>query len=169
MSEIRLIDAELSVEFEESKDEFEVEFSSSHNGLDEWMSVLRAKEEGDNTDPLTLKILTEVLRKLDHIEKMLSGDAGAKSLANKKMASKLGYEGFAFDEECLESGKNYFARVQIHGFVHKQIKLYFTAIDGKTARISRISKFDEKEWASNVARYEMGAIRAMKKKDRDEY
>ena len=122
-----------------------------------------------NTDPLTLKILTEVLRKLDNIENMLSQKCEETPLANKKIANKLGYEGFCFDEDCLEVGKNYFGRVRIHGFVHKEIKLFFNAIDSKTAKISRISKFDEKEWASNVARYEMGAIRAMKKKDRDEY
>ena len=57
----------------------------------------------------------------------------------------------------------------ICGFVHKNIKLFFEAVDEKTAKITRISKFDEKEWASNVARYEMGAIRAKKQKDNDEY
>lgn len=169
MSDFRVIKAELSVEFEEARSDFELEFQNSHNGLDEWMSMLRAKEEGQNTDPLTLKILTEVLRKLDNIENKLNGNEGLSALANHKIATKLGYEGFGFDEDCLEVGKNYFARVRIHGFVHKEIKLFFTAIDAQTAKITRISKFDEKEWASNVARYEMGAIRAMKKKEKDEY
>lgn len=166
---MRLVSAELKVSFELDNGSFESEFSSSHNGLDEWMSMLRAKEGGENTDPLTLKVLTEVLRKLENIENMLSDEKSSNTLANSAVADKIGYEGFGFALPCLEAGKSYFARVVIKGFVSKNIKLFFEAVDEKTAKITRISKFDEKEWASNVARYEMGAIRAKKQKDNDEY
>lgn len=169
MSEFRVVNAELSVEFEKNNGAFEAEFSSSHNGLDEFMSLLLAKEKGDNTDPLTIKILTEVLRKLDRIEGILSGKDGHKTLECTQKANKIGYEGFVFENACLQSGQEYFARVNIVGFVHKDIKLFFSALDEKTAKITRISKIDEKEWASNVARYEIGAIRANKKRDGDEY
>lgn len=169
MSEMRLVNAELKVSFCLDDGSFESEFSSSHNGLDEWMSMLKAKEAGDNTDPLTLKVLTEVLRKLENIENMLSGEGSSVNLGHKENANKIGYEGFAFENACLEPKKSYFANVVIGGFVHKNIKLFFEAVDEKTAKITRISKFDEKQWASNVARYEMGAIRAKKQKDNDEY
>lgn len=165
---MRFVTAELKVEFQAYDERFEAEFSSSHNGLDEWMSLLKAKEAGQNTDPLTLKLLTEVLRKLENIENILSGQSEQEALINYKKASKISYEGFCFDEECLEVGKSYFARVSIKGFVRKSIKLFFKAIDEKTALIERISKSDENEWASNVARCELGAIRA-RKKENDEY
>lgn len=169
MNEMRFVSAELKVSFCLDDGSFESEFSSSHNGLDEWMSVLKAKEGGENTDPLTLKVLTEVLRKLENIENILSGKGNSANLGKQENANKIGYEGFGFENACLETGKKYFARVMIGGFVHKNIKLFFEAVDEKTAKITRISKFDEKEWASNVARYEMGAIRAKKQKDNDEY
>ena len=169
MNEFRVVKALLSVEFEENNPSFETEFSASHNGLDEFMSLLVAKEKGDNTDLLTIKLLTEVLRKLEHIENLLSDNAPQKLLKYHANASKFGYEGFIFDEDCLQEGFEYFARVQIKGFVHKEIRLFFKALDSKTAKITRISKLDEKEWASNVARCEIGAIRASKKRDEDEY
>lgn len=50
----------------------------------------------------------------------------------------------------------------IQGFVKKHIGLYFIALDDKTAKITRLSKSDEKEWAQNVARAELSAIRASK-------
>ncbi len=169
MNEFRVVEALLSVEFEEASSDFETEFSASHNGLDEFMSLLVAKEKSDNTDLLTIKLLTEVLRKLEHIENLLSNKAPQKLLKYQANASKFGYEGFIFDDECLKENCEYFARVQIKGFVHKEIKLFFKALNSKTAKITRISKLDEKEWASNVARCEIGAIRANKKKDENEY
>lgn len=164
MSDFRLVSAQLFVEFEPYDERFEAEFSSSHNGLDEWLSLLKAKESGENTDPLTLKLLTEILRKLENIENMLSKQDEARHLANTKTASKIGYEGFCFDEDCLKSGGLYFASVRIEGFVRKNIKLFFRALDGRLAKIERISKFDEKEWAQNVARCEMSQIRQNKRK-----
>lgn len=169
MNEFRVVYALLDVEFSKADESFESEFCASHNGLDEFMSLLVAKEKGDNTDLLTIKLLTEVLRKLENIEDLLTAKSPQRLLENEKKASKIGYEGFIFDEECLEVGIEYFARVKIKGFVHKEIRLFFTALDSKTAKITRISKIDEKEWASNVARYEMSAIRASKKRDDDEY
>lgn len=168
MSDFRLVSAQLFVEFELYDERFEALFSSSHNGLDEWLSLLKAKESGENTDPLTLKLLTEILRKLENIENMLerqnSTNALNEHLANTKTASKIGYEGFCFDEDCLKSGELYFASVRIKGFVRKNIKLFFRAKSKRLAKIERISKFDEKEWAQNVARCEMSQIRQTKHK-----
>lgn len=166
---LRLISASAKVDYElvsdENKARFENIFYSSHNGLDEWLSLARAKEEGENTDPLTLKILIEVLRKLENIENLLESKGQEYGFKNSANAISLGYEGFGFNESCLSSGQLYFAKVRVQGFIKKHIALYFIALDEKTARITRISKSDEKEWAQNVARAEMNAIRANKSKD----
>lgn len=168
VEQLRLINASAQVSYElvseQNKARFESIFASLNNGLDEWLSLARAKDEGENTDPLTLKLLIEVLRKLENIENLLQSKAQRQNLdlANSNLAVSLGYEGFAFDEACLKSGELYFAKVLIQGFVKKHIGLYFIALDDKTAKITRLSKSDEKEWAQNVARAELSAIRASK-------
>ena len=164
VEQLRLINASAQVSYElvseQNKARFESIFASLNNGLDEWLSLARAKDEGENTDPLTL----EVLRKLENIENLLQSKAQGQNLelANSNLAVSLGYEGFAFDEACLKSGELYFAKVLIQGFVKKHIGLYFIALDDKTAKITRLSKSDEKEWAQNVARAELSAIRSSK-------
>ena len=89
MSQMRFVSAQLKVSFCLDDGSFESEFSSSHNGLDEWMSMLKAKEGGENTDPLTLKVLTEVLRKLENIENMPNGKDSLANIHNKKNANKI--------------------------------------------------------------------------------
>lgn len=170
-NEMRLVSARVEISYElvdeQNKEGFENAFANSQSGLDEWLSLARAKDEGENSDPLTLKLLTQVLRKLEYIEELLESKDGAQSykLANSAIATGIGYEGFGFNDECLKSGEKYFAKVRIQGFVKKHIMVFFKALDEKTAKIERISKIDEKEWAQNVARCEMNAIRASKSKD----
>ena len=75
----------------------------------------------------------------------------------------------AFSFRLCKEIKNTLKEIKIFKTQGEKIKNQLNLINEKTAKITRISKFDEKEWASNVARYEMGAIRAKKQKDNDEY
>ena len=80
-NEMRLVSARVEISYElvdeQNKEGFENAFANSQSGLDEWLSLARAKDEGENSDPLTLKLLTQVLRKLEYIEELLESKDGA--------------------------------------------------------------------------------------------
>lgn len=165
MLEFRLIDASLQIEFEENEEgKFDSEFGISGNDIDEWVSFQKAKNSSDFTDPLTLKLIVGLYKKLDEIEKILLKSEEL-HLKYDKNISKIGYEGFKFKDKCLIKGQKYFGKLTLPFYVKKVVPIVFEAIDDETAKIDKILAKDEKEWSHFVAQSELLGIRKAKENE----
>ena len=164
MVDFRLIASQISVEFEEDDgNKFELEFNSSRANIEEWLSLAKARGEAENSDPLTLKLLVELYKKVDELSNLIKHEKSPQTpLKYHEITSLIGFEGFEFKNECLDPSKIYFARVSLPLFIKRDILLYFEALSTKTAKIIRVSRNDEKEWSMYVAESERLEIRKQK-------
>lgn len=161
MVDFRLFETKFELEFELDDPKFELEFNTRANSFEDWLSFQKAKD--NVSDPLILELLLGLHQKIDNLTNLIkSGEQSQNKLKFVKFASKIGYEGFAFDEDCLEIGKIYFARICVDSFFLKTICVYFEAVDSKTAKITKINPRSEKQWSHFVARSEMLSIRKAK-------
>lgn len=164
MVDFRLIYGRVEIAFEPDDEYvYEVEFNQSRSNIDEWLSHEKVRGEGENSDPLTLKLLVELYKKVDELSSIIKNQhTPPKSLKFNFTTSKIGYEGFEFDNECLEVGVTYYARVNLPLFIRREVLMYFKAVTPKCAKILKISRGNEREWNAFVAESERLEIRKAK-------
>lgn len=167
MVDFRLTSGCVRVEFEvNSGIEFEAEFNETKSSIDEWISFEKAKSDGENSDPLTIKLLTGIYKKLDELSSLLKNEKNPrKELEFTQITDAIGFEGFSFGVDCLKEGEIYFARISLPLFVKSEIPVFFEAVNSRAAKITKITPSDEKEWAHFVARNEIMEIRKAKMND----
>lgn len=164
MVDFRLISSRVEIEFEPDMDgTHESEFNQSRSNIDEWLSIEMVRGEGENSDPLTIKLLVELYKKVEELSNIIKNQhTPPKSLKFCLDTSKIGYEGFEFDKDCLEVGTSYFARVNLPLFIKREVMVYFKAITPNCAKILKISRGNEREWNAFVAESERLEIRKVK-------
>lgn len=164
MVDFRLIYGRVEIAFEPDDEYvYEVEFNQSRSNIDEWLSHEKVRGEGENSDPLTLKLLVELYKKVDELSNIIKNQhTPPKPLKFNFTTSKIGYEGFEFDNECLEVGVTYYARVNLPLFIRREVLMYFKAVTPKCAKILKISRGNEREWNAFVAESERLEIRKAK-------
>ncbi|WP_086253127.1 hypothetical protein [Campylobacter sp. P091] len=164
MVDFRLISSRVEIEFEPDMDgAHESEFNQGRSNIDEWLSIEMARGEGENSDPLTIKLLVELYKKVEELSNIIKNQhTPPKPLKFCLVTSKIGYEGFEFDTDCLEIGTSYFARVNLPLFIKREVMVYFKAITPKCAKILKISRGNEREWNAFVAESERLEIRKVK-------
>ena len=164
MVDFRLISSRVEIEFEPDMDgAHESEFNQSRSNIDEWLSIEMVRGEGENSDPLTIKLLVELYKKVEELSNIIKNQhTPPKPLKFCLDTSKIGYEGFEFDKDCLEVGTSYFARVNLPLFIKREVMVYFKAITPNCAKILKISRGNEREWNAFVAESERLEIRKVK-------
>ena len=164
MVDFRLIYGRVEIAFEPDDEYvYEVEFNQSRSNIDEWLSHEKVRGESENSDPLTLKLLVELYKKVDELSSIIKNQhIPPKPLKFNFTTSKIGYEGFEFDNECLEVGVTYYARVNLPLFIRREVLMYFKAVTPKCAKILKISRGNEREWNAFVAESERLEIRKVK-------
>lgn len=164
MVDFRLIYGRVEIAFEPDDEYvYEVEFNQSRSNIDEWLSHEKVRGESENSDPLTLKLLVELYKKVNELSSIIKNQhTPPKPLKFNFTTSKIGYEGFEFDNECLEVGVTYYARVNLPLFIRREVLMYFKAVTPKCAKILKISRGNEREWNAFVAESERLEIRKAK-------
>ena len=164
MVDFRLISSRVEIEFAPDMDgAHESEFNQSRSNIDEWLSIEMVRGEGENSDPLTIKLLVELYKKVEELSNIIKNQhTPPKPLKFRLDTSKIGYEGFEFDKDCLEIGTSYFARVNLPLFIKREVMVYFKAITPNCAKILKISRGNEREWNAFVAESERLEIRKVK-------
>ena len=164
MVDFRLINGRVEIGFESDEEyKYEAEFNQSRSNIDEWLSHEKVRGESENSDPLTIKLLVELYKKVDELSNIIKNQhTPPKPLKFTQLTSKIGYEGFEFDNECLEVGGIYFARVNLQLFIKREVLIYFKALTPKCAKILKLSRGNEKEWNAFVAESDRLEIRKAK-------
>ncbi|NOQ30748.1 MAG: hypothetical protein GQ570_06465 [Helicobacteraceae bacterium] len=170
---VRLVNAPLSIVYDHkdlNEEEFEREFHSLNEANDDpigqWLKVAKARGETKDSDPLLLNLLVELHRKLDSLERTIKDEAPARvSLINEALIEQIGYEHIQMKEPELEIGVLYYGRIDLPVHPRRDVAIFFTAINEKLAKITKIHDRDTKEWNTYFTSRERVMIREMRGKN----
>lgn len=170
MSDVRLVDAPITIIYDEASNDLESydrEFhqmaESDDDPIGQWLKLAKARGDTSESDPVVLNLLVELYRKVDRLEQILTMNAPQRlSLINEALIESIGFEHFKLKEALFEPGKLYYGRVEMPIHPKRDIAVFFEALDGTLAKITRMHDRDEKEWASYLTARERVMIRQLK-------
>ncbi len=171
MSTARLIKAPISLEFDIANAELhEREYHSlseaDDDAIGQWLKLAKARGETSESDPIALKLLVELHRKVDNLERLIKNEQPKRvALSSKAQIDSIGFTHFKLEEAQLHAGEHYYGRITMPTYPQREVGVFFVAEDETLAKIARIHDRDEKEWSAYVTARERVMIREMKGMD----
>lgn len=172
----RLVKASLKIEFskvesfEHFRDEFEAFSQDNSDPIGMWLKNLRARGKViDENEPM-LALLIELYRKVDELSHKIDGEI--KQYAKLEHISKLesiGHSVLIFNDNILEIGAKYYARLNIAVFPKRKLPIYFEATDENTGEIKLMHDTDLADFDSYIVARERSIIRETKSKNTDKF
>jgi len=160
---IAIVFSPLSMDREAYLREFDKLGESDNDPINQWLKLARGKGDTSDTDPVLLNLIVELHRKIDSLEKFLKNEEPDRvSLTNETEIESIGFEHFKMREDVLEEGEEYYGRVLMPIHPKREIAVFFTAIDGSLAKITKIHERDEREWGAYLMARERVLIREAK-------
>lgn len=174
-AQIRYINAPLRISFSPVDDDialYQKEFrrlsAIDEDSVGEWLKITKAKGEMGDSDEVVLKLLVELHRKVDYLTKLTLGEENERlKLQHSKDICKIAYGYFMLEDELLEMGKEYYARIEMPVFPKREIALFVQAISKTECKITNIHSKDEADWNMHLAARERMLIREMRMKKND--
>lgn len=143
--------------------EFDKLHESDDDPIGQWLKLARARGETANSDPVLLSLVVELYRRIDALEMALKNEKPSRlALAHEAEIDSIGFEHFKLCETLLEEGITYYGRVTMPVHPKRDIALFFKAIDGSLAQVTKIHKRDEREWGAYLTARERFLIREAK-------
>ncbi len=169
---VRLVKAPISLVFSEvdvNEELYLREYSqlseSDEDPISQWLKLAKGRGETSDTDPVLLNLVVELHRKIDSLEMLIKNEVPKRlSLINEVEIESIGFEHFKLSKNILENDKIYYGRVEMPVHPKRDIPIFFKAIDGSLAEITKIHDRDEKEWGSYLTARERVLIREAKAK-----
>ena len=170
--DVRLVKAPISLVFSKSdidKESFAKEYQqlseSDEDPISQWLKLAKAKGDTSETDPILLNLVVELHRKIDALEMFLKDEAPKRlSLVESAEIESIGFEYFKLETEMLEEGAEYYARIEMPIHPKRDVAIFFTALDGSLAKITRVHERDEKAWNGYLTARERVLIREAREK-----
>lgn len=164
---IRLVKAPISLLFSERTSdealyarEFDRLGESDDDPIHHWLKLARAKGDTADTDPVLLNLIIELHRKIDALEMFLKNEEPQRvSLMYEAEIESIGFEHFKLSTELLEAGKEYYGRIAMPVHPKRDIAVFFKALDGSLAQITKMHERDEREWSAYLTARERVLIR----------
>jgi len=172
MSDPRLVPAPISIHFSQvdvDKDAYEREYQqlseSDDDPISQWLKLAKARGETAESDPVLLKLMVELHRKIDALEMFLKNETPKRiSLTYEAKIESIGFEHFKLKEPLLEEGQTYYGRIDMPVHPRRDIGIFFKALSSSLAQIVKMHERDEKEWAAYMTARERILIREMREK-----
>jgi len=168
MSTPRLVKAPISLVYDIANAELhEREYHSlseaDDDAIGQWLKLAKAKGETSESDPVALKLLVELHRKIDNLERLIKNEKSPRvALSSKAQIESIGFGYFELNENAFEQGSEYYGRITMPTYPQREIGVFFKAQTSKLAKILRIHDRDEKEWGAYVTARERVMIRELK-------
>lgn len=160
---VNIVFSPLAQENEAYSREFDRLGESDDDPINQWLKLARGKGDTSETDPILLNLIVELHRKIDSLEKFLKNEEPDRvSLTNEAELESIGFEHFKMSEEILEEGAEYYGRILMPIHPKRDIAVFFTALDGMLAKITKIHERDEREWGAYMMARERVLIREAK-------
>jgi len=168
MSTPRLVKAPISIVYDlANTDLHEREYhtlsEADDDAIGQWLKLAKAKGETSESDPIALKLLIELHRKIDNLERLIKNEKSPRiPLSSKAEIAKIGFGFFELEEDQLDSESGYYGRITMPTYPQREIGVFFKAVNERLAKIEKIHDRDEKEWGAYVAARERVMIRELK-------
>ncbi len=168
MSVPRLVKAPISLVYDVANDEsHEREYHSlseaDDDAIGQWLKLAKAKGETSESDPIALKLLVELHRKVDNLEHLIKNEKPSRiGLSSSAQIESIGFGFFSLEDEEFQPSVRYYGRITMPTYPQREIGVFFTAEDEKLAKIEKIHDRDEKEWDAYVTARERVMIRELK-------
>lgn len=164
----RLVKAPISIVYDAAdNDLYEREYhtlsEADDDAIGQWLKLAKAKGETSESDPIALKLLVELHRKVDNLERLIKNEKPSRvGLSSAGQIESIGFGYFKLENEDLEAGKRYYGRISMPTYPQREIGVFFTAEDASLAKLEKIHDRDEKEWGAYVTARERVMIRELK-------
>lgn len=168
MSIPRLVKAPISLVYDIADDglherEYHSLSEADDDAIGQWLKLAKAKGETSESDPVALKLLVELHRKVDNLERLIKNEKPSRvGLSSCGQIESIGFGFFQIEEDALEMGKRYYGRITMPTYPQREIGVFFKAKNEKLAQIEKIHDRDEKEWGAYVTARERVMIRELK-------
>ena len=167
---IRLVPAPISLVFslshvdeENYKREYQQLSESDDDPISQWLKLAKARGDTADSDPVLLNLVVELHRKVDALEMFLKNEQPKRiSLTNESKITSIGFEYFKLEENILEVGQEYYARIMMPVHPKRDVAVFFKAESSTLAKIIKMHDRDEKEWAAYLTARERVLIREAK-------
>jgi len=157
---ISLVYSNANVDIEAYKREYQQLSESDEDAISQWLKLAKAKGDTSETDPILLNLVVELHRKIDSLERFLKDEEPVRiSLSSQVDIESIGFGYFKIQENTLEVGEKYYARVSMPVHPKRDIAIFFEAVEASLAKITRIHEGDEKEWNAYLTARERVLIR----------
>ena len=171
---VRLVKAHISLVFSEvdvDEENYLREYSqlseSDEDPISQWLKLAKGRGETSETDPVLLNLVVELHNKIDALERFLRNEEPNRvSLTHEAHIESIGFEHFKLEEEILEEGAEYYARIEMPVHPKRDVGVFFKALDKSLCEIVKIHERDEKEWGSYMTARERVLIREAKEDKR---
>ncbi|MEA2091340.1 MAG: hypothetical protein U9O83_03115, partial [Campylobacterota bacterium] len=162
---ISLVYSEATLEKEAYLREYSQLSESDDDPVSQWLKLAKGRGETSETDPVLLNLIVELHRKIDTLEMFLKDEVPSRvSLTDKIKIESIGFEHFKLESDVLETGKEYYGRVEMPVHPKRDIAIFFKALDKSLVEITKIHERDEKEWGVYLTARERVLIREAKAK-----
>ncbi len=168
MSSPRLVKAPISIVYDIADDEVhEREYHSlseaDDDAIGQWLKLAKARGETSESDPIALKLLVELHRKVDNLERLIKNEKPSRvGLSSAGEIESIGFGYFKLETEDLEPETRYYGRITMPTYPQREIGVFFTAVDSSLAKLDKIHDRDEREWGAYVTARERVMIRELK-------
>ncbi len=164
----RLVTAPISIVFDVADEsvherEYHKLSEADDDAIGQWLKLAKARGETSESDPVTLKLLVELHRKVDNLERLIKNEKPARvGLSYSEQIESIGFGYFKLNAEVFEPSVSYYGRITMPTYPQREIGVFFRAMDSSLAKIERIHDRDEKEWGAYVTARERVMIRELK-------
>jgi hypothetical protein len=118
---------------------------------------------GPESDPVLLKLMVELHRKIDNLEQLIKNDKPKRiELKTHEIIESIGFENFKLKSNILEIDELYYGRIEMPVHPKRDVGIFFKAVDKDLAKIVKMHDRDIKEWSSYVVARERVMIREAK-------
>lgn len=171
---VRLVEAPIDIKFskigedvEEYMREYQQLSESDDDPINQWLKLAKARGETSETDPVLLNLMVEMHKKIDALERFLKNEEPKRvPLLNEAPIESIGFEHFKLKEPLLEVGAEYYGRVDMPVHPRRDVGIFFVALDGSLAKITKMHERDEKEWNAYLTARERVLIREAREQNR---
>jgi len=164
----RLVTAPISIVYDISSSQLhEREYhklsESDDDAIGQWLKLAKAKGDTSESDPVALKLLIELHRKIDKLEGLIKNEKPSRiGLSSSAQIQRIGFGYFELKEPELQKDEVYYGRITMPTYPQREIGVFFKAVDTQLAQLQKIHDRDEKEWGAYVTARERVMIRELK-------
>ena len=168
MNTPRLVQAPISLVYDVANDdlherEYHTLSEADDDAIGQWLKLAKAKGETSESDPVALRLLVELHRKVDKLEALIKNEKSSRiGLSSSAQIKSIGFGYFDLEKEDLEKDEYYYGRITMPTYPQREIGVFFKAVDTHLAKLEKIHDRDEKEWGSYVTARERVMIRELK-------